>query len=84
MIHNANEFTAKHKRFLLSGFALGLRPLGTPGAGPSTDPNPAEPARLSGGAAGPRSPLLSSGGASAGAGRKRVCRYPLWSAVSML
>ncbi|KAK9836360.1 hypothetical protein WJX81_008514 [Elliptochloris bilobata] len=67
MIHNANEFTAKHKRFLLSGFALGMRALGTPGAGPSSDPNLADPARLTGGA-GPRSPLLSSGGLSNGAG----------------
>ena len=65
MIHNANEFTAKHKRFLLSGFALGLRALGAPGAGPS-NPDP-DPARLAG-SAGPRSPLLSSGGLSTGAG----------------
>ena len=64
MIHNANEFTAKHKRFLLSGFALGLRALGAPGAGPSSDP---DHARLAGGA-GARSPLLSSGGLSTGAG----------------
>jgi hypothetical protein len=67
MIHNANELTSKHRRYMLSGFAPGLRALGTPGAGPSSDPGPAaNPARLAGGSA--AAALGSPGGGSAGAG----------------
>ena len=39
MIHTANELTAKHSRYLLSGVAPGLVSLPTPGTTASSDSN---------------------------------------------
>ena len=36
MIHTANEFTKTHHRYILSGFAAGLRPLPEPSAAGSS------------------------------------------------
>ena len=37
MIHNANEFVAKHHRYLLSGVAVGLKALDSEGKDASAD-----------------------------------------------